>query len=82
MQPLTIRRVIFCLLCAAITLPIALCVVLGVSRLLDAMADVAAAIVLGRIALALGLIWALNLILLLLALAACVMARDEPLDIE
>jgi len=49
-------------------LPLSLAITMGVARLLAAMNDAAAAGVLDRIALALGILWAINLACLLLAL--------------
>jgi hypothetical protein len=49
-------------------LPLALVIVLGVSRLLVAMQDTAAATVLDRIALATALVWGIDLVTLILAL--------------
>ncbi len=49
-------------------LPIAILLVLGTASLLTAMQDAAAAVVLQRIGLALGLVWLLGLIALILML--------------
>ena len=62
------RRVLTILVAIGCVLPLALVVVLGVSRLLLAMQDTAAAAVLDRIALAVAIVWAVDLLCLLLAL--------------
>jgi hypothetical protein len=63
------NRIVLSLLVVAILLPIALCVVFGVGSLLAQMGDAAGATVLYRIALAGGILWAVDLISLLLTLA-------------
>jgi hypothetical protein len=50
-------------------LPMAIIVVLGVGYLLSAMGDASGGIVLDRIGLALGILWILDLIVLVIALA-------------
>ncbi len=62
------RRVLTILVTTGCVLPLALVVVLAVARLLTAMQDAAAAAVLDRIALAAGIVWAIDLLCLLLAL--------------
>lgn len=62
------RRVLTILVTAGCVLPLALVVLLGVARLLLAMEDAAAAAVLDRVALAAGIVWAIDLLCLLLAL--------------
>jgi len=61
------RRVLTVLLAAACVFPLAIAVVLGVGRLLGAMQDESAASVLDRIALAIAILWAINLVCLVLA---------------
>lgn len=61
------RKVLIVLLSAGCVLPVAITLVWAVGRLLLAMQDSAAAAVLDRVALVLGLFWALNLICLVLA---------------
>jgi len=63
------RTALVGLLTAAVVLPIAISIVWAVGRLLLAMQDAAAATVLDRVALALGLAWLLDLVCLLLAVA-------------
>lgn len=62
------RRALSLLVSVGCLLPIALVIVLGVARLLSAMQDANGAAVLDRIALGLGILWALDLVVLLLAL--------------
>jgi hypothetical protein len=57
------------LVTVAMVLPVAIVVVLAAARLLGAMQDDAAAAVLDRIALGAGVLWAIALVALLLALA-------------
>jgi hypothetical protein len=63
------RRVLLFLIAAAAILPMAIALVVAVARLLAAMQDAAGAAALDRVALALGIVWALNLMMLLMALA-------------
>lgn len=62
-------RIVLALVVAAVLLPIAICVILGVGGLLQAMGDSAGGAVLHRIALSGGILWAIDLICLVLALA-------------
>ncbi len=64
------RRLLSALLVAALLLPVAISVVLGTGRLLATMEDPSGAAVLDRVALALAIVWAVNLIAILLALGA------------
>jgi hypothetical protein len=68
-NPVISRRVLLTLLLCSTVLPMAIVVVVAVARLLAAMQDAAGAAVLDRVALALGILWAVNLISLLIALA-------------
>ena len=61
------RRVFMILVAGACVFPLAIVVLLAVARLLDAMQDAAAAGVLDRVALAIGVLWAIDLVCLLLA---------------
>ena len=61
------RRVLAVLVTAACILPVAIAIVLAVGRLLGAMQDAAAAAVLDRVALAIGILWAIDLVCLLVA---------------
>jgi hypothetical protein len=62
------RRALTVLVTVASVLPLAIVVVLAVARLLEAMQDAAAAAVLDRIALGIGILWAIDLVCLLLAI--------------
>ena len=65
------------LLAGAVVMPLVLVLVLGLGRLLAAMGDAAGAMVLDRLSLAGGLLWSLNLVLLLVALAVQSLEREE-----
>jgi hypothetical protein len=62
-------RIVLSLVVVAVLLPITLCVVLGVAALLTQMGDAAGGAVLNRIALAGGILWVIDLIFLVLAMA-------------
>ena len=64
------KRVISALVVVGVLLPIAISVVLGAGRLLWAMDDAAGAAALDRIALALGIAWAVALVATVLVLGA------------
>ena len=76
-RPAVPRIVVSILLIVAIVLPIAICVVVGVAALLSAMDDAAGATVLGRLALAGGVLWAINLICLVLIQAVNTLGDEE-----
>lgn len=76
-NPLIPRRFSLTLIITAFLLPIAICVVLGVCVLLDGMSDTAGAAVMKRIALAGGVIWAIDLISLLLVLALDTLGKRD-----
>lgn len=84
-HPIIPRRVIVWLSIGAFFLPIVLCVTLGVSTLLSSMGDAAGGGVLARIALAFGLIWAIDLISLVLTLSLRALNEtsndEEPTDL-
>ncbi len=61
------RSVLTILVTAACVLPVTIVVVMGVGRLLGAMEDAPAAAVLDRIALGAGILWAIDLLCLVLA---------------
>ena len=67
--PLILHRLALALIVVAVFLPITICVVLGVSALLGAMGDSFGGAVLCRIGLAGGILWAIDLICLVLVLA-------------
>jgi len=80
-QKLVPRRAILLLIAAALVLPVVICVILAVGSVLLAMGDASGVVVLQRIALAGGILWAIDLICLLVALALNALADDqEPLD--
>jgi uncharacterized membrane protein required for colicin V production len=68
-NPIIPKPFFFTLIAGALLLPMAIIVVLGVGYLLSAMGDASGGIVLDRIGLALGILWILNLIVLVVALA-------------
>ena len=61
------QPVLFLLIAVALVLPIGLCMLLALGRLLAVMGDSTGGLVLDRIALAGGILWALDLICLILA---------------
>ena len=61
--------VLLWLVAAAVMLPITICVLVGLGRLLGGMGDAAGSLVLERIGLALGIAWVLDLVFLVLWLA-------------
>jgi hypothetical protein len=78
-NPIIPHRFVLTLIVATILLPIAICVVLGVAALLEAMGDSLGGATLQRIALAGGIFWIIDLICLLLVLAiASLRGPDEP----
>jgi len=75
------RRFLRILVVVAVLLPIALCVVAGTGQLLAGLGDEWGAVALGRLSLALGIGWVLNLVFLLLALGLEHAAHpDDPAD--
>ncbi|HWL75373.1 MAG TPA: hypothetical protein VNQ74_16010 [Burkholderiaceae bacterium] len=66
---MAVRQAILYLLLLALALPIIFIVLLGISRLLDAMADPVGALAIGRIALAAAIVWVIDLVLLVVAQA-------------
>jgi hypothetical protein len=85
-RPLVPQQVALTLVAGTILLPITICVILGVAALLAAMGDTLGGIVLQRVALAAGILWAIDLICLVLVLAInsfkdhAIHNRDEPDD--
>ncbi|MEX2113744.1 MAG: hypothetical protein WD845_11195 [Pirellulales bacterium] len=71
------RRILTVLLAIGCVAPVAIAIVVGVARLLGAMDDAAGALALERVALALGIVWAISLVCLLLALAINVLGPPE-----
>ena len=73
------RRILTALVVVALLLPIVVTVLLAVSRLLFAMDDAVGAAVLNRLALGAGILWGLDLIVLLIAQGVQSTLRpDEP----
>jgi hypothetical protein len=69
------RRWLIQLLVAALLLPIVICVLVGVGRLLAGMADTSGAAVLDYLALAVAIVWLVDLLALLILLALDSVAR-------
>jgi hypothetical protein len=63
------HRVVARLIVGALGLPIALCVLYALAKLLEAMQDFSGADVLGRVNLGLFALWAINLVALLIVSA-------------
>lgn len=72
------RKILIVLLAMGCVLPVAIALLWAVSRLLLAMQDAAAATVLDRVALALGLVWVLALVCLVLAQALNSLGPPDP----
>lgn len=72
------RKAVLILLIAAVALPIIVTVLSGAASLFASLGDAAAATFLGRVALAGGLVWTIELICLLLVLAWNSLADDPP----
>ena len=72
------RRILTWLVTAALVLPIALSIAAAAGRLLVAMQDEAGAAVLDRIALALGIVWIVDLVCLVIALALALLTAPSP----
>lgn len=64
------KALLWVLLGVGLLLPVAVCVVLGLAGLLAATGDAPGSFVLGWVARALGILWVLDLIALVLVLAA------------
>jgi hypothetical protein len=65
------------LVVAALALPIVVCVLVGVARLLAAMGDLAGGHVVDRIGLAAGILWVILLICLVLVLGILALLRTR-----
>ena len=76
-KPTIARCVVLSLVAGALLLPIAICVIAGVGALLGALGDSSGAVVLGRTALGVSILWAINLIGLILALAINSLSGDD-----
>ncbi|MFO0899179.1 MAG: hypothetical protein U0836_17275 [Pirellulales bacterium] len=71
------RSALYWLLVGLLALPVILCIVLGVGRLLAGLEDAAGALILDRVALLLALIWAVDLVGLVAALGLDALARRD-----
>lgn len=69
LEPPIARRVVLTLVVTALFLPITIGVVVGIAALLEQMGDIIGGAVLHRVALGCGILWAIDLICLLLVLA-------------
>ena len=76
------RKLIVSLTFAALALPVVLVVMGATAVLLSSMGDELGANVLGYVALALGILWLANLVLLIVAQAIRSVERDEPHEFE
>jgi hypothetical protein len=74
---LTAQRVTLLLVIAALVLPIAICVLVALGKLLGAMGDVSGAAGVDRIALACGVLWVVGLIALVIVQALASLDRPE-----
>ena len=78
-QRLIPHRFVLLLIATALLLPITICVVFGVAALLEAMGDTAGGGCLYRVALGCGILWAIDLICLVLVQAiGSLKGPDEP----
>jgi hypothetical protein len=68
-EPPILLHFVVGLIAMAVVLPITICVVVGVAALLTAMGDSCGGVVLGRIGLACGVLWVIDLICLTLLVA-------------
>lgn len=77
--PLIPHRIVLALIAVAVLLPITICVVFAVAALLTQMGDSTGGAALYRIALGCGILWGVDLISLVLALAiGTLQGPDEP----
>lgn len=76
------KRTLLLLVAGALFVPMAIVLVLAVATLLGAMQDAAGQFALKRVALGLGMLWALDLIALvvIMAIGALADSRDEGKD--
>ena len=72
------QRVVVGLIVGAVGLPMAMCVLYALARLLEAMQDITGADVLGRVNLGLFALWAINLVALLIASAINSLNQSPP----
>ena len=74
--PVIARRLILSLVIVALGLPIGICLLLALSRVLGAMGDAVGAAAVDRLALAGGVLWVMSLIALVVLQA--IASLDEP----
>jgi len=79
-QKLVPRRIITLLVAGILVLPVVIAVIWGVSSILGAMNDETGEAVLRGVGLGLGILWIVNLILLLLAQAVNSLSDSEEAD--
>lgn len=72
------QRVVVGMIVGAVGLPIGMCVLYALARLLEAMQDFAGADVLGRVNLGLFAVWTINLVALLIASAINSLNQGPP----
>jgi hypothetical protein len=72
------RRLLALLVISALVLPIVICVLMAVGRFLSAMQDEAGALFVERLALAGGVVWGVDLIVLLIAMGINMLGGDGP----
>jgi len=81
-RPPITRHTIALAIAGAIILPIAICLILAVAALLSAMGDATGGGALRWIGLACGIVWTLDLILLVIALGVNALSEPEKDDHE
>jgi hypothetical protein len=72
-----LRQITLVLLVAALAMPVVICVLVGLARLLAAMGDTAGAAGVNWIALAAGVVWVVGLIGLVIVQAIASLDRDR-----
>ena len=77
MPPHLVRTALLGLLATAVILPIGISLLVGLARLLAAMGDTAGAGGLDRVALALAVVWGVDLVCLILLQGFHLVGRDE-----
>jgi hypothetical protein len=76
-RPVRVSRAVLVLVVGAVLSPVTVSVVAGTAALLGAMGDSLGAAVLGWIALAVGLVWIIDLVCLVLVLAIKALENDS-----
>lgn len=75
-----LRRILPLLLGLAAGLPVVVCILVAVARLLAGLGDTIGATVIDRLALAIGIVWAIDLVFLVISQGFEALNRDEPPD--